>query len=88
MAKQSLNTINHTSNMAKYMKTTIVLRDELAEMLQDYSVQTYHSKKKLSEALNSILADFFSRKKSLFGTTKLAPGDSLADLRDKHDRFD
>ncbi len=86
--KQSLNTINLPISTANNVKTTVILKDELAEMLQEFSTKTFKSKKKMSEALNFILADFFCRKKDLFGSTKLAPGDSLADLRDKRDRFD
>lgn len=66
------------------MKTTVIIKDELVDLLVKHAFETYKSKKKISEALNSILADFFFKKKELFGSTK--PFD-LSDLRDKSDRF-
>ena len=67
------------------VKTTVVIKDELADALRDFSLKTYKSRKKLSEALNFILSDFFSKKKEMFGSSEPF---SISDVREKHDRFD
>ncbi|MFQ5406416.1 MAG: hypothetical protein ACE5DI_04645 [Candidatus Micrarchaeia archaeon] len=66
------------------MKTTVILRDDLYELLVKEAVKKRGSVRKLSEELNAIIASHFA-KKSLFGTTKPF---SLSDVRDENDRFD
>ncbi len=69
--------------MVKYVKTTVMLQPEIYQQLADEAKSEYGSIRKMSEALNRILARHFVKKKSLFGTTK--PFD-ISDLRDKNDR--
>ena len=67
------------------MKTTLILRDDLQELLVREALETRGSARKVSEVLNAILAKHFSAKKDLFGSTKRF---SLAGIRDERDRFD
>ncbi|MCX6768018.1 MAG: hypothetical protein NTY90_04815 [Candidatus Micrarchaeota archaeon] len=67
------------------MKTSFIVRDELYEMLVEEAKKQYGTARKLSEALNAILARHFVKKKSLFGTTRRF---SLQGVREEHDRFD
>lgn len=65
-------------------KTTVLIQDELYAMLSSEAKEVYGSIRKRSEALNAILRQHFSKKKSLFGTTEPF---GISGLRDKRDRF-
>ena len=65
------------------MKTTIILRDDLYQIL----VENF-GKKNLSSTINEFLANDLLRKqkKDFFGADKWLLKTDLSDLRDKHDR--
>ena len=65
------------------MKTTVLIDDELYEMLSEEARNTYGSMRKMSSMLNEILSRHFARKKDMFGST---PRFDVSDLRDKKDR--
>lgn len=71
--------------MVKYLKTTVLLQPELYHQLADEAKSQYGSVRKMSEALNRILARHFLKKKDMFGSTK-EPFD-YSGFRDKKDRF-
>ena len=62
--------------MAK--KTTITLRDDVYQTLKDKA-----GARNISNQINKILIDYFSRTESMFGTMKAA---DLTDIRDHKDR--
>ncbi|MFH1106767.1 MAG: hypothetical protein V1787_02630 [Candidatus Micrarchaeota archaeon] len=73
------------------VKTTVVIRDELYEALVQFSQNTLHGKRKVSAALNSILGDFFGRRKDMYGILKATPKQRALmykDLREKNDGLD
>ena len=70
------------------MKTTLIIEDDLYELLEQFSRTTTKSKRKLSQTLNHILGEYFGKKRDLFGTTKVPRHIMLKGLREKHDRFD
>ncbi len=69
--------------MVKYVKTTVVLQPDLYHQLTDEAKNEYGSVRKMSEALNRILARHFLKKQELFGISK--PFDTPF-VRDKNDR--
>jgi len=65
--------------MVMYMaKTTIVLREDVYEVLKKK-----YGPRKMSEAINQILAEALLKGESMFGTMEKT---SLKDLRDHRDR--
>lgn len=68
------------------MKTTVVIDDVIYEMLRETSARELRKQRGVSEYLNRILHEFFSRKKSkeMFGSTKRF---DLKGYRDEDDRF-
>ncbi len=70
------------------MKTTLIIEDDLYELLERFSRTTTKSRRKLSQTLNRILGEYFGKKQDLFGSTKIPRHLLLKDLREKHDRFD
>jgi len=62
--------------MAK--KTTITLRDDVYQTLKDKA-----GARNISNQVNKILIEYFSKKESMFGTMKQT---DLTDLRDHRDR--
>jgi predicted CopG family antitoxin len=62
--------------MAK--KTTITLRDDVYQTLKDKA-----GARNISNQVNKILIEYFSKKESMFGTMKQT---DLTDLRDHKDR--
>jgi predicted CopG family antitoxin len=62
--------------MAK--KTTITLRDDVYQTLKDKA-----GARNISNQINKILIDYFSKTESMFGTMKTA---DLTDIRDHKDR--
>ena len=62
--------------MAK--KTTITLRDDVYQTLKDKA-----GARNISNQVNKILIEYFSKKESMFGTMKQT---DLTDLRDHLDR--
>ena len=67
------------------MKTTVIIKDDLRELLVNEAKEEYGSVRKVSELLNDIIAKHFAMKKNLFGSTKRFDVD---DVRDESDRFD
>ncbi len=67
------------------MKTTVLIEDDLYAMLANEAKHEYGGLRKVSVALNGILARHFSRKKDLFGLTS-KPFDTPW-VRDKKDRL-
>jgi len=65
--------------MVMYMarKTTVILRDDLYEALK-----ARDGAKGISKAINTIVSEYLSTEKSMFGTMKKTP---LNDLRDHRD---
>ena len=73
------------------VKTTVVIRDELYDALVQFSQTTMHSKRKVSVTLNSILRDFFGRRKDMYGVLRATPRQRALmykDLREKNDHLD
>ena len=62
--------------MAK--KTTITLRDDVYQTLKEKA-----GARNISNQINKILIEYFSKKESMFGTMKQT---DLTDLRDHEDR--
>jgi hypothetical protein len=60
------------------MKTTVLLREDLYEILKKR-----YGPRGISEAINAILAEALLKGQSMFGTM---PKTSLKDLRDHRDR--
>jgi predicted CopG family antitoxin len=67
-------------SMLMYMakKTTITLRDDVYQTLKDKA-----GARNISNQVNKILIEYFSKKESMFGTMKQT---DLTDLRDHKDR--
>ncbi|MBI4360806.1 hypothetical protein HY572_03470 [Candidatus Micrarchaeota archaeon] len=69
--------------MAKGIKTTLLIQDELYELLVEESKQKYGSLRRVSETLNDILRAHFAKRNDFFGISK--PFDEPF-VRDKADR--
>jgi predicted CopG family antitoxin len=59
-------------------KTTIILRDDVYQMLKEKA-----GARNISNEINKILIEHFAKTESMFGTMKKA---DIADLRDHKDR--
>jgi hypothetical protein len=73
------------------VKTTVVLDEEIYDALVQFSQNTLHSKRKVSAVLNSILGEYFGRRKDMFGSLKATPRQKALlykDLREKNDGLD
>jgi len=73
-----ISTFTFTSTVTYLAKTTIILREDIYEVLKNK-----YGPRGMSEAINKILADALLREGSLFGSMKKT---SLDDLRDHRDR--
>lgn len=67
--------------MVMYMvrKTTLLLRDDVYQMLKEKA-----GNKKISNLVNEILIEYFAKKSSMFGSMKQV---DICDLRDHRDRL-
>jgi len=77
--KKSLNVYVYVYDAVCAMKTTVMLREDLYEILK-----RKYGPRGLSEAINVILAEALLKGESMFGTM---PKRSLKDLRNHSDRI-
>ncbi len=75
--------VNHVINMARGIKATLVIQDELYAQLVEESKRTHGTFRKVSDTLNEILRAHFARRNDYFGISK--PFDTPF-MRDKKDR--
>ena len=66
-----------------FMKTTVLIDDEVYRKLVDESIRKHGNAKNISLTLNELLHKKLTTDASMFGTL---PRFSLKDLRDKDDR--
>ncbi len=68
------------------MKTTVVLDDVIYEMLKETSARELRTRRGVSEYLNKVLHEFFSRKqdKEMFGSSSRF---DIKGYRDEDDRI-
>lgn len=76
---KDLNIYVYVYGTVSAMKTTVLLREDLYEILKKR-----YGPRRISEAINAILAEALLKGEGMFGTM---PRTSLKDLRDHRDRI-